>query len=75
MTDLDQLRSDAERDRSGPWGGPGWYQAWIEHVPCGHGCCTAPGLFMRPAERAAEALQRARQEIEDALQRILQLKD
>lgn len=56
-----------------PWEGPGWYETWSDSVPCGHGCCTKWALFIRPASKTVEALKKAREEIDHALEKLGQM--
>lgn len=65
--------SGAERDRSDPWEGPGWYQTWIGRVPCGHGCCSVEALFTRPARKTLDKLRGMQFEINEALEQIEKL--
>ena len=65
-----KIQEYVRRFKAEPWAGPGWYETWTKQVPCGHGCCTDTALFLRPASETVAALEKARQEIDDALETL-----
>lgn len=62
-----RLGETVDRNLAERWKGPGWYETWVESVPCGRRCCTDEALFMRPASVMLRKLKQMRETIDETL--------